>query len=69
MTPVVKKPENLPDIEKDGKTVRETERNRESVREREKDIYVTSFSVFYIESPVSIGLKNVFRMVTSILQN
>ena len=31
-------------------------------------IYVTSFSVFYIEATVSIGLKNVFRMATSILQ-
>ena len=32
-------------------------------------MYVTSFSVFYTEATVSIGLKNVLRMVTSILQN
>ena len=32
-------------------------------------MYVTSFSVFHIEATVSIGLKNVLRMVTSILQN
>ena len=30
---------------------------------------VTSFSVFHAEATVSIGLKNVHRMVTSILQN
>ena len=32
-------------------------------------IDVTSFSVFHAEATVSIGLKNVHRMVTSILQN
>ena len=32
-------------------------------------MYVTSFSVFHTEATVSIGLKNVLRMVTSILQN
>ena len=30
-------------------------------------INVTSFSVFYTDAPVSIGLKNVFRKVASIL--
>ena len=30
-------------------------------------IYVTSFSVFYTDITVSIGLKHVLRMVTSIL--
>ena len=34
-----------------------------------KSINVTSFSVFHTEATVSIGLKNVLRMVTSILQN
>ena len=33
------------------------------------DMNVTSFSVFHTEATVSIGLKNVLRMVTSILQN
>ena len=30
-------------------------------------IHVTSFSVFYTDTTVSIGLKHVLRMVTSIL--
>ena len=34
-----------------------------------KGIFVPSFSVFHTEATVSIGLKNVLRMVTSILQN
>ena len=33
------------------------------------NIYVTSSSVFYNEETVSIGLKKVIRLVTSILQN
>ena len=32
-------------------------------------VYVTSFSVFHNKATVSIGLKNVLRMVTSILYN
>ena len=35
----------------------------------EGGVYVTSFSVFHFEATVSIGLRNVLRMVTSILQN
>ena len=32
-------------------------------------MHVTSFSVFHTEATMSIGLKNIFRMVTFILQN
>ena len=32
-------------------------------------MYVTSFSVFHTEITVSIGLRIILRMVTSILQN
>ena len=32
-------------------------------------MYVTSSSVFHTEETVSIGLKNVLRVVTFILQN